>query len=573
MARVLQELADVLELGGQSPFRVRALRTAARSIEALGQPAAARLEEGTLGELPGIGEGVLRRLKELLATGKLAELEEARAALPPGLMQLISLSGVGIKTAQQVWKERGVTTIDALEAAAKDGKLRDLPRFGAKREQKVLVAIAAWRKRAAAPKRWPMAEVLEVAEAVCARLRAWPGVLQCRYAGSLRRGRDTVGDLDVLAAADAGNARGIMDAFVAMPEVAEVLAKGDTKTTAILAGGIQCDLRVVPEESYGAALQYFTGSKEHNVAMRTLAVKKKLKVSEYGVYDARGKRIAGATEEGVYAAIDLVWMAPELRENRGELDAAQNGTLPVLVELADLAGDLHMHTTQSDGRATLEEMVLAARALGRKYVAITDHSGSLAVARGLSPERLRAHVARIRALDEKLCGTIRVLAGIEADILADGSVDLAGELGGLDWVVGSVHTQLEMPLEDMTRRVVKAIESGLVDCIGHPTGRLLGQREPSALDLDAVLAALGRTGVAIELNASPLRLDIGEIGARRARDLGVPVCIDSDAHSTEQLGALRYGAGIARRAWLGPEHVLTTRSAEALADWRRARHA
>lgn len=571
MARVFQELADVLELSGESPFRVRAFRTAARSIEALGQPVASRLQDGTLGDLPGIGEGVLHRLKELVATGTLAELDQARAALPPGLMELMSLSGVGIKTARQVWKERGITNIDALEIAAKDGRLRDLPRFGAKREEKLLAAISAWRKRAAAPKRWPMAEALELAEAVCARLRALPHVLQCRYAGSLRRGRDTVGDIDVLAAADEGHARGIMDAFAAMPEVARGLAKGDTKTTVILAGGIQCDLRVVPQESYGAALQYFTGSKEHNVAMRTLAVKKKLKVSEYGVYDAGGQRVAGETEVGVYAAIGLLWMAPELRENRGEIDAARNGTLPVLVELADLVGDLHMHTTESDGRNTLEEMVLAARAAGRTYVAITDHSGSLAVARGLSRERLRAHVARIRALDAKLGGTIRVLAGIEADILADGSVDLASELGGLDWVVGSVHTQLEMPLMEMTRRVVKAIESGLIDCLGHPSGRLLGQREPSALDLDAVLAALGRTGVAIELNASPLRLDVGENVARMARDLGVPVCIDTDAHSTQQLGSLRYGVGIARRAWLGREHVLTTRSAEALADWRAAR--
>ncbi len=571
IARTFLELADVLELLGEVPFKVRAFRTAARAIEGMGEPIAAKVKAGTLGKTHGIGDGVVRRMKELIETGKLADLDEHRAKLPPGLMDLMNLPGVGIKTAQQVWKERGITTVDALEAAAKDHKLADLPRFGAKREEKLIASIAAWRKRASAPKRWLMAEALELAEALCAKVRAVPGVLQCEFAGSLRRRRETVGDIDMLVAADADYAPKIMTTFSTLPEVSEILASGDTKTTVILKNGIQCDLRVVPRASFGAALQYFTGSKEHNVAMRTIAVKKKLKVSEYGVFDEKEKSIAGQTEEEVYEAIGLQWMAPELRENRGEIEAAKNGTLPELVELSDLIGDLHMHTTETDGRASIEEMAKAALAAGRKYIAITDHSASLTIANGVTVERLRAHVKRIRAVDEKMKGKIRVLAGLETDILADGSLDLEGELGKLDWVVGSVHSKLGMPREEMTKRIVRAIESGKIDALGHPFGRQIGQREPSELDLEVILAALAKTGVAIELNSSPLRLDVPENGARMARELGVPVVIDSDAHSVRELLHLKYGVGIARRAWLGKEHVLTAQKVEAIKEHRAAR--
>ncbi len=483
----------------------------------------------------------------------------------------MNVPGMGVKTAQQVWKERSITTIDALEVAAKAGKLRDLPRFGQKREEKLLGAIAAWRKRASAPKRWPMAEALELAEALVRKVRGVPGVQRCEFAGSLRRRRETVGDLDVLVAADAKDAPGIMNAFASMPEVAEVLAHGETKTSVVLKNGIQSDLRVVPRASFGAAMQYFTGSKDHNVAMRTLAVKKKLKVSEYGVFDKEDKSIAGETEEGVYEAIGLRWMPPEIRENRGEIEAAKAGTLPVLVELTDLVGDLHMHTKESDGRATIEEMALAAHSAGRKYIAITDHSVSLGIANGLTAERLRDHKKRIREVDEKLKGTIRVLAGIETDILGDGSLDLEDELAGLDWVVGSVHSKLGMPREEMTKRVVRAIESGRIDALGHPFGRMLGQREGSDLDLEAVLRALAKTGVAIELNSSPLRLDVPENGLRMAREMGVPVVIDSDAHSTRELSYLKYGVGIARRGWLGKEHVLTAQPLEKIREHRAAR--
>jgi len=571
IARTFMELADVLELTGEVQFKVRAFRTASRAIEGFPESITDKVTSGGKIKLAGVGDGMLRRIKELASTGKLEELDERKKQLPGGLMDLMNLPGIGIKTAQQVWKERGITSVDELEAAAKKGELRDLPRFGEKREEKLIAAITAWRKRASAPKRWPMASALETAEALCARMRAMPGVLECQFAGSLRRRRETVGDLDILVAADASYAHAIMDAWSTMPEVEEILAKGETKTTVVLKGGMQADLRVVPRESFGAALQYFTGSKEHNVAMRTIAVKLKLKVSEYGVFDAKDKSIAGQDEAEVYEAIGLQWMPPEMRENRGEIDLAKNHELPTLVELGDLKGDLHMHTVESDGKSTLEEMIDEARKAGRKYVAITEHSQSLAIAKGVTKERLRAHIDRIRELREKFDGKIMILAGLESDILADGALDMADELKQLDWVIGSVHSKLDMDRESMTKRVVRAIESGMIDCLGHATGRMLGHREASALDIEQVLLALKRTGTAIELNSSPLRLDIHENGARMARDLGVLVAINSDAHSTRELSFLKYGVGIARRAWLGPEHVLTTKSAKALTDWRAAR--
>jgi DNA polymerase (family 10) len=569
IARALVDLADLHELGGTVPFKVRAFRAAARAIEGCAESVAELARKDRLSEVRGIGDGVARRIKELLETGKISEAEALRGELPPGLVDLMNLPGIGLKTAQQVWQERGITTIDALEKAANEGRLRDLPRFGEKREEKLVAAIAAWRKRASSPRRRLLAEALASGEALVARMSGVPGVLACDYAGSLRRRAETVGDLDVLVAAEEEDAPAIMEAFATAPGVVEVLGRGATKTSVVLGSGMQADLRVVPRESWGAALQYFTGSKDHNVAMRTIAVKKKLKVSEYGVFDERGNKIAGDDEPGVYAAIGLAWMPPELRENRGELEASAHGALPHLVELSDVLGDLHMHTTDTDGKSTLEDMAAAARAAGRSYIAITDHSETLTFVRGLSPERLREQRRRIRDAEQK--AGIRLFAGIEADILADGTMDLAGELGELEWVVGSVHQKLQMAKDEMTRRVVRAIESGKIDCLGHPTGRQIGQREPSEIDFEVVLAAAAKAGVAIELNCSPLRLDVDEHVARMAREAGVPVVLNSDAHSVRELQQLRYGIGIARRAWLGPEHVLNTRSADALQAWRAAR--
>ena len=571
VARALEDLADLQELSGTAVFKVRAFRSAARAIEGTSENIIDLVRDGKLKEVRGVGDGVARRIKELAETGKIAEAEELRAKLPPGLVDLMNVPGLGLKTAQQVWKERSITSIDELDAAAKAGKLRDLSRFGQKREEKLIVAIEAYRKRAAGPKRRPMAEAMLAAEALCQRMRAVPGVIACEFAGSLRRRAETIGDLDVLVAAKPEDGPEIMKAFAEAPQVVEVLGRGETKTSVVLDSGMQADLRVIPLASWGAALQYFTGSKDHNVAMRTIAVKKKLKVSEYGVFDASGAKIAGADEASVYQAIGLQWMAPELRENRGEIEASAGGRLPRLVELTDLRGDLHMHTTETDGKSTIEQMAEAAVAAGHSYVAITEHSETLTFVRGMSRERLRAQKHQIRSVEEKMAGSLRMFAGIEADILADGTLDLEDALGELDWVVGSVHQHLRMSRDEMTKRVVRAIESGKMDCLGHPTGRQLGYREPSAIDIEAVLAAMKRTGVAIELNSSPSRLDIDEHTARMARDAGVPVVLNSDAHGVRELSNLRYGIGIARRAWLSPEHVLNTRSATELQDWRAAR--
>ena len=418
-----------------------------------------------------------------------------------------------------------------------------------------------------------MAEALIVAEEIVARLRAVPGVTACEPAGSLRRRAETVGDLDILVAAEASASAAIQAAFVDGPDVAEVLARGETKSSVVLHGGMQADLRIVPPASWGAALQYFTGSKDHNVATRTIAVKKKLKVSEWGVFDESGKSIAGEDEAGVYAAIGMRVMPPEIRENRGEIEASQRGTLPELVSVEDLRGDLHMHTNETDGKSTLEQMTSASRGRGLDYVAITDHSETLSFVRGLTRERLRAQREKLREVADRT--GFRIFAGIEADILGDGSLDLDDELTGLDWVVGSVHQRLDMPREDMTRRVVRAIESGKIDCLGHPTGRQIGSRDPSPLDMEKVLAAMGRAGVAIELNSSPTRLDVDEHMARMAREAKVPVVINSDAHSTRELAFVRFGVGIARRGWLATSDVLNSRTADQIVEWRaeRGRHA
>lgn len=569
IARALDDLADLQELSGIAVFKVRAFRTAARAIEGLADSVADLAKNGKLVGIRGVGEGVARRVSELLESGVIAEAEELRKKLPPGLLELMNLPGIGLKTAQQVWNERGISSIDELEKAAREGKLRDLPRFGQKREEKLVAAIEAYRKRAQGPKRRPMAEALVTGEAIVTRMRAVPGVEACELAGSLRRRAETVGDLDVLVAAEVEHAKAITAAFVEAPEVSEILARGETKSSVVLEGGMQCDLRIVPLESWGAALQYFTGSKDHNVAMRTLAVKKKLKVSEWGVFDETGARVAGKDEAEVYAAIGMRVMPPELRENRGEIEASLKDELPSLVALHDLRGDLHMHTNETDGRGTLAQMVRAAKERGLDYVAITDHSETLAFVRGMSRERLRAQRTVLREVER--AEGFRVFAGLEADILADGTLDLDDLLGELDWVVGSVHQRLDMPRDVMTARVIRAVESGKIDCLGHPTGRQLGSRDPSPLDMEQVLAAMNRAGVAIELNSSPTRLDVDEHLARMARDAGVPVVINSDAHATRELAHVRFGIGIARRAWLGKEHVLNTLTADRIVAWREER--
>jgi DNA polymerase (family 10) len=556
IAKVFFELADLMEFQQVADFKVRAFRAAAQAIENLPEPCVEMMRAGTLTEVPRIGAGVVRRIDELVRTGTLAELGELRRQAPPGLAELMRVDGMGPRSAELVWRELGIATIDQLEAAARAGQLRDLPRFGAKKEQKLLTAIAAWRR---ASGRYKLTQAYPHAEAFVHQLQALPEVLRITPCGTIRRRRDTVGDIDLLIAARPEDAAHIADVFVHLPEVGEVLAQGDTRSSVRLRDGIHVDLRVVPPECWGAALHYFTGSKDHNIAIRSLAVRRNLKISEYGIFDVDDRRVGGEEERDVFAAVGLPYIEPELRENRGEIEAAAAGQLPHLIEERHVRGDLHMHTNETDGQAPLERMVEEARRLGREYIAITDHSQALAMARGLDPTRLRAQGRQIDALNERLGGYPTILRGIEADILADGSVDLGPDvLRELDWVVGSVHSMFGLPREEQTRRIVRALESGVVDVLGHPTGRLIGQREPYAVDLEVILAAARRVGAAVELNAFPDRLDLCDVHVRLAKQMGVPVVISTDSHAPYHMLHVRYGVWTARRGWLEPGDVANT---------------
>jgi DNA polymerase (family X) len=557
LARALWELAELLEVSGEPQFRVRAFRNAARAIESLQEPAAELLRKGRLQEVPGIGPGVARRVGELIEKGKLAEVVELQKSTPRG--ELVRIDGVGPKSAELMYKQLGIGTVEQLEEAARAGRLRQLPRFSEKREQKILRGIEAFRR---ASGRWKVTQAWPHAEFFLERIRGVPGVVRAEACGTLRRRRDTVGDIDLLVAAP--DAARVMEAVCTAPGVEECLARGDTKSSVKLREGVQVDVRVVAPESWGAALHYFTGSKEHNVAMRGLAIQRGLKINEYGVWDAEERRVGGAEEAEVFAKVGLPWIPPELRENRGEIEAAQAGRLPKLIEVADVRGDLHMHTVETDGRATLEEMVEAARKAGREYIAITDHSQALAMARGLDAARLRAQGRQIRELNEKLGGKPLVLRGIEADILADGSVDLGNEvLRELDWVVASVHSQFGLPREEQTRRIVRALESGVVDVLGHPTGRKIGHRLPYEIDLEVILAAAKRVGAAVEVNAYPDRLDLDDTHVRMAREAGVPLIISTDSHATTHLPGIHWGVSQARRGWAEAKDVANTLPASA----------
>ncbi|MCC6748600.1 MAG: DNA polymerase/3'-5' exonuclease PolX [Deltaproteobacteria bacterium] len=567
VAAVFAEMADLSELKGDNPFKVRAFRRMAQAFGELAEPLSALLASGALERLPGIGEGALHRVTELLETGRCADHEALRAEVPAGLLDLLQVEGLGPKTVRLLYDTLGVTSVDALEAAARAGQLAALPRLGQKSQERILKGIEAWRRHRG---RTPIGEAMPLGRALLEALRAFPEVERADLAGSLRRGRETVGDLDLLAASQRPEA--VMARFASLPEVAEVLARGETKCSVRLGAGLQVDLRVLPPESYGAGLHYFTGSQQHNIAVRDRGKRRGLRVSEYGVFKEAGEaRLCGVTEEEVFAAVGLPFIPPELREDRGELEAAEQGRLPALLEERDLLGDLHAHTSYSDGSGSIEEMARAAHAAGLRYLAITDHSKSLTIARGLDEARLEEQVRELRRVEEQL-GTVRLLAGIEVDILADGTLDLeAKALRGLEWVVASVHSHFQMTAQDMTARIVRAMETGLVDCVGHPSGRLLGQRDAYPVDLDALLRAAKRTHVALELNAHPTRLDLDAAHCRQARELGVPVVVNTDAHAPTHLGRWGYGVLTARRGWLEARHVLNTKPAAAIERRRRER--
>lgn len=564
IARVLGEIADLLELTGGNAFKVRAYRRAAQVIDLHPGSISELWREGGLSELPGVGARIAEKIGQLVDTGECREHARLSALVPPGVLEMLRLEGVGPKTVEAVWKKLGIEDLAGLEEACRSGRVLEAPRMGETRARAILGAIERHRARAG---RMSLHHALGHAEAMLDRLRAVPGVLRAEAAGSLRRRKETVGDIDLLvAAADAGPA---VRAFTGLPGVAAVLAEGPTKASVRLRAGIQADLRVLPPESFGAALHYFTGSKSHNIALRTRAVRRGLKISEYGVFDRGGRRLGGATEEEVFRAVGLPFIPPELREGTGEIEAAEAGRLPKLVEESDVLGDLHVHSrASSDGRSELAELAAAARALGRKYVAITDHSRSRPL--GLDAERLDRHAAAIRALDARLGGRPHLLAGIEVDILPDGALDLPAEaLAGLDCVVAAIHSRLSDPAPRNTERIVRALRSGVVHVLGHPSGRQLGTRDAYALELERVLEVAREQRVALEVNAMPDRLDLTDVGCRAAKAAGVPVVISTDAHDATHLQNLRYGVWVARRGWLEAKDVLDTLP---LAELRRRLH-
>lgn len=567
LAALFTTIADILDIQGANVFRVRAYRNAARVIEQLSEPIAELVarDPAALDRLPGIGKGLHDKIVEFCQRGTITEYEELKTTLPPGLLDLLNIPSLGPKRVKLLYETLGITTVEALEAAALAGKLRDLPGMGEKSEAKLLKSIREYRSLHTGRIQWAAAEA--VLAPYLAFLRGVPGLAQLEPAGSYRRGRETVGDLDVLATTR-GAAADVISAFVSYADVTDVLAQGDTKASVVLSSGLQVDLRVVPPESFGAALQYFTGSKEHNVALRSRAKEYGLKLSEYGVF--RGdKTVAGRTEEEVYAALELPWIPPELRENRGEIEAAALNALPRLVELRDIKGDMHMHTTASDGALDVRGMINAARARGYRYLTITDHSKAVAIAHGLDETRLLAQIKEIAAVRKEF-SDIEVFAGIEVDVLRDGSLDLPDEvLAQCDFVMASVHFSTEMSEADMTRRMIAAIAHPYVDCISHPTGRLIGERVPYAVDMNAVIEAARAHSTALEINASPHRLDLNEQHADMARRAGVPLCINTDAHCATELDNMRYGVQVARRAWCTAEDILNTWPAAKIKRWRK----
>ena len=557
IARLLSETADLMEIADENPFSVRSYRNAASVIESYPEPIAAILRnpEKKVTEIAGIGKGISTVLEEIEKRGSFERREQLLERYPPTALELLKIQGLGPKSIRVIWDHYRVSTIDGLEKLCQEHKLRDLPRMGAKLEEKVLRSIAGYRQRAG---RFLLSYAQNVAEELMADLGKVRGVSKVTAAGSLRRGRETVGDIDLLVTGP--GAEQALEAFVKNPKVHEVLGRGANKASVKFGlEGIQVDLRALPEEQYGSALQYFTGSKEHSVALRGRAQKMGLTLSEYSLARIDSKKVvASATEKEIYEALGLEWIPPELRENQGEIEAAEKGQLPRLLELKQIRGDLHMHTLESDGRATLEEMSASAHALGYEYVAITDHSKALAMANGMDEKRAIAFAHTVREMDQKPLG-LRVFSGIECDIRRDGVMDLDDDaLGELDFVIGSVHSYMNQEPKEMTDRLLRALECRHLRAIGHPTGRQLLHRDSYPFDFEAIAAVASQRNVYLEINASPERLDLGASMVRAAKARGCKFVISTDAHHPSHLRNMRYGVMTARRAWLEAGDVLNT---------------
>ena len=566
LSQVLSEIADLLEIRGDNTFKIRAYRTAAETLATWPQ-AVVQLDDQQLRAIPGIGKDLAGRIRELAETGTSSYHQELLQQFPSTILDLLRLQGVGPKTVAMLYSTLNIKSLDELAAAAKEGRLRSLKGMGAKKEAQILQSIEERKKDSG---RHLLSETAETAQALVDFLRVHDRHVELIPVGSLRRGRETCGDIDILAV---GGEQSLMDALISHPHVERVLGQGDTKSSVLLRGGYQADLRLVPAESRGAAMQYFTGSKAHNICVRDRAVQLGFKLNEYGLFRVDDdSRVAGETEEGIYRALGMDWVEPELRENRGEVEAARGGSLPALITLSDLRGDLHMHTTETDGKDDLAAMAEAAHRLGRQYVAITDHSKALAMANGLDERRALEHAARVRALNGRF-ENLTLLAGIECDILPDGRLDLADDcLAQLDIVVASIHSNFSQDSEQMTDRILRAIECPWVDVLGHPTGRLLLKRDPLKYDMTSVMESVSRHGLAMEINCQVDRLDLNDAHARAARDRAIPLIISTDAHSVRALSRLQWGVQVARRAWVRSSDVLNTRPVEELrAGLRRHR--
>ena len=568
IATLLYETADLLEIDGQDSFRIRSYRNAAEAIEALPQQIAGLIDEPKkILAIPGIGKGMLANLQMLFKDGRIEAHAEMLKKYRPSMLELLKIQGLGPKTIALIWSAYQVSDLEGVEKLAREGKIRTLPRMGEKHETKLLKAIEDYRRIAG---RFLLDKAEELAEKLTAFLLETPGIEKVTPAGSLRRGRETVGDLDILVTGkgciDDEHRQKLIEHLLRFPGLMDVIAQGENKVSFRHRTGMQVDVRFLPPESFGAAMQYFTGSKAHNVALRQRALKMGFTLNEYALSTLEDEKpVARKTEAEIYAKLGLDFIPPELRENLGEIDAASSHTLPVLIEQSDIRGDVHMHTVETDGKNTIEEMAEAARERGYEYMAITDHSKNLAFANGLTDERALQHIERIRAVERKMKG-IRIFAGIEVDILGDGTLDLSDAvLEQMDIVIASVHSLFNQDRATMTERLVKAIENPNTSLIGHPTGRQLLRRDAYAFDIDAVLKAAAKHRVAMELNSYPERLDLNDVHLRMANQHGVKIVINTDSHHTSHMEKLRYGVTQARRAWLTKEDVLNTLPAQKFA--------
>lgn len=550
IAKVFYRIAELLDIKGENPFKVRAYEKAALVVESLSEPIEKVYREGRLTEIPGIGKSIAEKIGELIETGKLTYLEELEASIPAGVVELLKIPEVGPKTAWLVYNELGIKSIEELEKAAREGKLRTLPGMGPKTEENILKGIERLRSFG---ERVPLGIALPFARQIVEWLKERAPIDKIEPAGSLRRRKETIGDIDILVTST--KPLEVMDAFVSLPVVDEVLAQGETKTSVITDMGIQMDVRVVEPDCFGAALQYFTGSKEHNIHLRRIAQDMGLKISEYGVF--RGdERVAGRTEEEVYNILGLPFIPPELREDRGEIEAAAEGKLPNLVEMRDLRGDLHIHTKHSDGHHTIREMALAGKRMGYEYIGVADHTKGLGVAAGQDEKEILQQKEEIDKLNDELEG-VTVLAGVEVNIRMDGTLDIDEEvLDQLDFVIASVHSAFKQPREVMTERICQAMEREVVDILGHPTGRLIGKRDAYEVDTEKLIDTAIRTKTILEINAFPDRMDLPDIICRAAKVKGAKFAINTDAHSIDQLNLIEYGVATARRGWLEKEDIV-----------------